>query len=361
MIAYELAGPILAADDDVRARAWVLGDRVTYERPSHASIERLDGWVIPGMVDMHCHLSVGPSGPVDADLTLKHAHIQRDAGVLLIRDTGSSTGLDVLAGRPDVPVVQRSGRFIARPKRYLPGYAVEIEPGHLEEQVRIEARASGAWVKLIADWIDRSMGSDADLAPLWEPQELAAAVAAAHEEGALVTAHTFSTEAVDALLDAGIDSIEHGTGMTPDHMERAATEGVPVIPTLLQVANFEAFAAQGASKYPRFAHRMMRMHSRRYEQVRLMHEAGVTILLGTDAGTSVGHGELAREAAELGTCMPATDVVAAATWRARRFLGAPVLDEGDVADLVLLPGDPRQQLGHLAAPSAVFLRGQRVL
>ena len=55
--------------------------------------------------------------------------------------------------------------------------------------------------------------------------ELADAVAAAHAEGARVTAHTFATESIDGLLGAGIDSIEHGTGMTAAHMERAAAAG----------------------------------------------------------------------------------------------------------------------------------------
>lgn len=361
MIAYELTGPVLAGDDDVRSGAWIIGDRLSYERPTLAHIEKIDGWVIPGMVDMHCHLSVGPAGPVDRELTLKHAVIQRDAGVLLIRDTGSAGSLSALEGRTDVPEVRRSGRFIARPKRYLPGYAVEVEPGELEAQARAQARASGSWVKIIADWIDRSHGSMSDLAPLWEPGELAAAVAAAHHEGARVTAHSFSPEAIDALLDARIDSIEHGTGMSDAQLERAAKAGVPIIPTLLQVANFEAFAAQGDAKYPVFADRMRRMHRRRYDQVRAMYEAGATILLGTDAGTSVAHGELANEARELATCMPAADVVAAATWRARRFLGAPILEEGDPADLVVLAADPRCDIGALAAPSAVFLRGRRYL
>ena len=67
-----------------------------------------------------------------------------------------------------------------------------------------------------------------------------------------------------------------------------------------------------------------------------MYDAGVNLLVGTDAGTSIAHGDLAREAAEMARCMPAADVVAAATWRARRFLGAPLLAEGDPADLVVL-------------------------
>lgn len=361
MTAYELTGPILADEGVVVGRAWVLGGRMTYEEPRHTDLVRIDGWVLPGFVDMHCHLAVGPSGPVDGDLIVKQAIIERDAGVLLIRDTGAPGPLDALAGRDDLPKVIRSGRFIARPKRYLKGYAVEVEPGRLAAETATQARASAGWVKIIADWIDRDMGADADLAPLWDDAELADAVAAAHAEGARVTAHTFATESLDGLLDAGIDSIEHGTGMTPAHIERAAAAGIPVIPTLLQVANFASFAAQAEERYPVFAARMRHMHERRHDHVAAMHDAGVTLLVGTDAGTSIAHGDLAREAAEMAKCMPAEDVVAAATWRARRFLGAPVLGEGDPADLVVVGEDPRDNISTLLEPSGIMMRGLVVL
>ena len=114
-----------------------------------------------------------------------------------------------------------------------------------------EARAGDGWVKFIADWIDREVG---DLTPLWPADVLAEAIAAVHAEGARVTAHAFATESIDALLDAGIDCIEHGSGMTEDQLARAAALGVPVVPTLLQVgisnhsrprlrANFRAMPA----------------------------------------------------------------------------------------------------------------------
>ncbi len=361
MTAYELTGPILADEDRTIGKAWVIGGRVTYERPRHAEVTRIDGWVIPGLVDMHCHLSVGPSGPVDGDLVVKQAMVERDAGVLLIRDTGSPTSLSALDGRSDIPKMYRSGRFIARPKRYLKDYAVEIEPEELPAEAARQARASGAWVKIIADWIDRDLGREADLAPLWSSQQWSDAVAAVHAEGARVTAHTFATESLDALLDAGLDCIEHGTGMTDAHMERASAAGIPVVATLLQIANFATFAAQGAERFPRFAERMQRMYDRRYEQVRRMHEAGITVLAGTDAGTSIAHGDLAREARELARCMPAAAALAAATWRARRFLGAPMLAEGDPADLVVLREDPRVAIDTLAAPTGVMLDGLPII
>ncbi len=361
MSAYELTGPILADEDVVVGTAWVIDGRVTFERPRHTETTRIDGWVVPGFVDMHCHLGVGASGPVGPDLVVKHAQIERDAGVLLIRDTGSAEPLDALLGRTDLPRVVSSGRFIARPKRYLKGYGVEVQPDALAAEAAAQARASGGWVKIIADWIDRDMGDAADLAPLWPDAALADAVAAAHAEGARVTAHTFATEALDGLFDAGIDCIEHGTGMTEHHMERAVAAGVPVVPTLLQIANFASFAAQGAERFPVFSARMGAMYERRHAHVGALHDAGVTLLVGTDAGTSIAHGDLAREAAEMARCMPARDVVAAATWRARSFLGFPSLLEGAAADLVVLRADPREDIAALASPTAVMLGGLPVL
>lgn len=358
MTAIHLRGPLLTGDHEERPQAWVVDGRITYTRPA-GDTQTVTGWVIPGMVDMHCHVSIGPSGPVDLELARKLATVERDAGVLLVRDVGSTSDISPLKDDPHLPRIIRAGRFIARPKRYLPGYGVEIEPDQLAAETARQAAAGDGWVKIIADWIDREHGAEADLAPLWSPAQLADAVVAAHTAGSRVTAHTFSTEAVGPLLDAGFDCIEHGTGMSEEHMARAAAAGIPVVPTLRQVANFESFAAQAEPKYPQFAHRMRAMHTRRYEHVRHLYEAGVTLLLGSDAGTSIGHGEPAAEAMEMGTCMPAADVVAGATWRARRFLGAPVLDEGDPADLVVLDADPRKDLSTLARPVAVMLGGKR--
>jgi len=173
-----------------------------------------------------------------------------------------------------------------------------------------------------------------------------------------VTAHTFATEAVGGLLDAGIDCLEHGTGMTDAHIDEAARLGVPVVPTLLQVAQFASIADQAGGKHPVFAARMRGMHARRYEQVRRFHEAGVPLLIGTDAGGTIAHGSFAEECAELvGAGVPDRDVVAAATWVARRFLGVPGIEESASADLIVYAEDPRDDIRRLSSPKAIVLRG----
>jgi imidazolonepropionase-like amidohydrolase len=182
----------------------------------------------------------------------------------------------------------------------------------------------------------------------------------AHDHGARVTAHTFGWEAVPGLLAAGVDCLEHGTGLTDAQIDEVARRGIPVTATLLQVERFAEIADQ-AHRYPVYAARMRRMHARRYEHVRHLHEAGVPVLVGTDAGGTITHGRIAAEAAQMARAgIPARDVVAAASWRTRAWLGVPGLEEGASADLVVYDADPRRDVGVLADPRAVVLRGAPV-
>ena len=92
-----------------------------------------------------------------------------------------------------------------------------------------------------------------------------------------------------------------------------------------------------------------------------MWTSGVQLLTGTDAGGQIGHGMLPAECAELARAgLPAADILGAASWRARAFLGVDGIAEGASADVVVYPADPREDISVLARPSAIFLRGERV-
>ncbi|WP_370517338.1 amidohydrolase family protein [Pseudactinotalea sp. HY160] len=363
-----LSGVVLTGGVE-RERVRIDGDRLTFapaagweSGESGESPESLLGWITPGLVDVHCHLGLGPLGAIDEAATRAQADADVRAGVLLVRDAGSPADTAWIRRETGMPRLIRAGRHLARPKRYVRDYAHELDdPDDLPAAMAAQARAGDGWVKIVGDWIDRSDGAAADLRPLWTARQLREGVAAAHGHGARVMVHTFATETVEDLLDAGVDCIEHGTGMTPAQLDRAAEAGVAVTPTLVQIANFAAIADQAGVRYPRYAARMRRLHARRHEQVAAMHAAGVQILVGTDAGGLIRHGRIADEAAELVAAgVPAADVLAAATWAARTYLGAPGIAEGAPADVVVYPEDPRTDIGVLARPSAVFLRGRRV-
>ena len=339
---------------------WVRDGRITFERVPGAETVSRGGFVLPGLVDAHCHVGIARGGGHLTDLADARAQAvtERDAGVLLLRDCGSPVDTRALDDDEDLPRILRAGRHVARPRRYLPGLGVEVEPADLVAEVRTQARAGDGWVKLVGDWIDRGAG---DLGPSWPAEALTVAIAAAHEEGARVTAHTFGTDALPDLIAAGIDCIEHGTGLTEDLVAEMAARGTAVVPTLVNVENFPGFAEAGQAKFPAYASTMRRLYASSGAVVRAAYEAGVPVFAGTDAGGGIDHGVIADEIRALHTAgLPAEAALAAGSWAAREWLGLPGLVEGAPADLVVYDADPRADLDVLQRPQLTVLRGRVV-
>ncbi|BCW48827.1 amidohydrolase family protein [Arthrobacter sp. StoSoilB13] len=354
----EFTGPVLVAGDDQRHGLWSVDGNLTFERPVAAPDSILEGWVLPGFVDAHCHIGLGVGGAVDEQTTLAQAQADLKAGTLLIRDAGSPSDTRWVQRREDLPRLLRAGRHIARSRRYLRGLGHEVEPGELVETVRKEARDGDGWVKLVGDWIDRGAG---DLAVSFPRNVVRDAISAAHDEGASVTAHCFAEDTIDDMLDAGIDCIEHATGLLPRHIPRLVEQSVPIVPTLVNIATFPDIAVQAAPKFPVYAEHMTRLWERRRERVLEAFEAGVRIYAGTDAGSVIKHGRIADEMQELYDAgLPATAVLDAATWGAREWLGAEAISEGASADVVLCRDDPRENLATVASLNHVVLRGKVV-
>ncbi|MFI6118305.1 amidohydrolase family protein [Streptomyces sp. NPDC051064] len=352
-----IKGRVLVGPDEVRDGLWAVDGRITYERPPGADdAVTLSGWVLPGLVDAHCHVGLGHQGPVDAATSEKQALADREAGTLLIRDAGSPSDTRWVDDREDLPKIIRAGRHIARTRRYIRNFAHEIEPGDLVAYVAQEARRGDGWVKLVGDWIDRDAG---DLTACWPRGEVEAAIAEAHRLGARVTAHCFAEDALRDLVEAGIDCIEHATGLTEDTIPLFAEHGVAIVPTLVNIATFPGLAAGGEARFPRWSAHMRRLHADRYDTVRAAYDAGIPVFTGTDAGGSLAHGLIADEVAELVKAgIPPLDALSATAWGARRWLGRPVLEEGAPADLVMYDEDPRADVRVLASPRAVVLNGR---
>ncbi|MGL5930063.1 MAG: amidohydrolase family protein, partial [Dermatophilaceae bacterium] len=306
-------------------------------------------------VDAHCHVGLDRHGAVDDATAEAQATADRDAGTLLIRDAGSPSDTRWIDDREDLPRVIRAGRHIARTRRYIRNYAWEVEPDQLVERVRLEARAGDGWVKLVGDWIDRDAG---DLTPCWPADVLADAVAAAHDEGARVTAHCFGEQSLRDLAAAGTDCVEHACGLDVDTIETFAAQRIAIVPTLVNIDTFPQIAEPAREKFPDYHRHMLDLHARRYATIAAARDAGVPVYVGTDAGGSLPHGLVAEEVERLTRCGFSTlEALAAATWSAREWLGRPGLEEGEEADLVVYPDDPREDIGVLAHPTAIVLRG----
>ncbi|MEU3302975.1 amidohydrolase family protein [Streptomyces sp. NPDC006678] len=357
-VVLHVKGRVLVGPEEVRDELWVVGGRVTYRRPAAGDVRTVEGWALPGLVDAHCHVGLDQHGAVDEATSEKQALTDRDAGTLLIRDAGSAADTRWIDDREDLPRIIRAGRHIARTRRYIRNYAHEIEPDDLVAYVAREARRGDGWVKLVGDWIDREAG---DLTACWPRDAVEAAIAEAHRLGARVTAHCFAEDSLRDLVEAGIDCIEHATGLTEDTIPLFAERGVAIVPTLVNIATFPRLADGGESKFPRWSDHMRRLHERRYDTVRSAYDAGIPVYVGTDAGGTLPHGLVAAEVAELMTAgIPAVDALSATTWGARSWLGRPGLEEGAPADLVVYEADPRADVRVLAAPRRVVMRGHVV-
>jgi imidazolonepropionase-like amidohydrolase len=340
---------------------WLVGDRVTYEPVSGAETISDDGFIVPGLVDAHCHLGIAYGAkPIDSlDQARELAVIDRDAGVLALRDAGSPYPYPELDDEAGIPRLARAGRHVAAPRRYLRDIGIEVDPADVAAAVTAQAKAGTGWVKLVGDWIDREVG---DLAPSWDAATMAAAVEAAHAAGARAAVHTFSEEGVEVMVRAGVDSVEHGTGLSLDLIDEMARRGTALVPTMINIRTFGEIAEKARGKFAGYADHMVALRDRFPSVVRAAYEAGVPIYVGTDAGGGIRHGLAAEEMLILEEAgLPAEDILASGSWKAREWLGFPGLVEGGLADLVVYAEDPRRTLAVTRHPKRIVLRGKVVI
>lgn len=309
------------------------------------------GWLLPGLVDVHTHPGTenGPGTPFDEQVLRKQLLDHRDAGVLLVRTPGSAARIpDWVDQDPELPRVRSAGRWLATPGRFFPGYGRDITEEELVFAAVEEASASSGWCKIVGDW-----SPDEPAVPL---DILAAAVEAVHAIGGRVAVHCQTAEGSRNAVLAGADSLEHGMHLDLGLIDQMARQRTAFVPTM------NVFAAHEQEVRAREASPRRDWWITGWEglarSVRAAHEAGVTVLAGTDSfpcGTVAG--EVARLA---GAGLPAHDAVAAASWQAREWLGLPGLVDGAPADLVAYDTDPTLDASALAHPSRIILKGRVV-
>jgi hypothetical protein len=173
-------------------------------------------------------------------------------------------------------------------------------------------RRGDGWVKLVGTG---STARPATCCPAGPRTPSQAAIARAHELGVRVTAHVFGEQALRDLLDADIDCVEHGSGLTDDLVALMAEHGTALVPTRLQLDNFPRYADQGEARFPAYAATMRGLHARLPETLRAAFDAGIPVYAGTDAGGVMDHGLIAREVQALhASGLSATDALAGASW-----------------------------------------------
>jgi imidazolonepropionase-like amidohydrolase len=263
------------------------------------------------------------------------------AGVTLIRAPG-------LAGEPpdwfgrddDTPRASHAGPWIAQHGQFFDGWGRRPGLANLPAVAEAQAARTG-WAKVVVDWRPGD-----EVIPL---EVLREAVVRVHAVGGRLAVHSQHPAGGQVAVEAGVDSLEHGMGLDPALLSRMADQGTALTPTLTVITaglarNDAEWYQAGASVHGALTAAAV--------------EAGVTVLAGTD---SRPHGRIADEVRALaGAGVPAHEALAAASWKARAYLGLPGLVEGAPADAVVFPADPRTDLGLLDKPSAIIARGRRV-
>jgi imidazolonepropionase-like amidohydrolase len=328
----------------------------TSEPPAGA--ERLPGrYVLPGLVDAHCHLSVGrDAGGGPAALTQKETRANLAAagaaGITVVRDVGSP-GSITLALPPcgDGVRLLAAGRFLAPENQYFSALHVPVPAEALVEAALREISEGARWVKLVGDFpvLGQNDRPSSETLPTYAIADVHRLVEAVHEAGIRVAVHT-NTTFVKELIAAGVDSVEHGDGLDEEDLATLAARGGAWTPTLC--AGIEPRSNDDPERRKRRSQRRERLGY----LLPLAADLGVTIMAGTDIV-----GSIAREVTlmtELG--LTPEVALAAASTAAHDFLGVGGLRAGELADLVSYNNDPREDPGVLAEPTAIVVQGVRL-
>lgn len=333
---------------------------------------RIDGrglTVMPGLIDCHVHLCLGAEPDVVSAIAAESSQITLLKAAQAARRTveaGFTTVRDVGCRDHSIFALQEAiaSGVTAGPRIIAAGLAICMPGGHarfigretagaeaVRAAVREEIQAGAEVIKVIASGGVLTPGTSPDDAQM-TVDELHAAVDEAGRQGRRVAAHAHGATGMKNALRAGVHSIEHATLMDDEARSMMKRQGVFMVPTLSALATTAACGAGcgiPASAVEKARH-MVKRHERSFT---LAHEHGLSIALGTDAGTPFNfHGENAQELERMNRLgMTPMEALIAGTSAAARLLGLErdlgSIEPGKVADLVFVEGDPLRRIGVL--------------
>jgi imidazolonepropionase-like amidohydrolase len=248
--------------------------------------------------------------------------------------------------RPGLPLVLAAGRFHCSRERYFPRLYTPTDAEDLAHSISAEVSAGATWVKIITDFphVEQGVLQPGTVSATYDEETLAIAVQTAHNAGARVAAH--STLAASGLVDMGVDSLEHGNGVTEADLRALGARGGAWTPTIAVMMTGVPDDAP-----PELTARIAAAGEHYRHHLPYALEVGVTLMTGSDAAATVAQD--VQMMVEFG--LTPSQAIAAATVSARRFLGVEPSD-----DLVTFHADPREDPSVLQIPAAVVIRGQRV-
>ena len=342
--------------------------------------------LMPGLIEGHSHLLLHPYNETPwTDQVLFEPHSLRvvrgtvgaaatlRSGVTTVRDLGTEgadyadVGLrDAIAqGIIPGPRMLIATRAIVATGSYNPKGAPELtipkgaEPADGDDLIRVTRNQIGRgadWIKVYADY---RWGPNGQAAPAFTLEELRTIVEVTETSGRHVAAHAGTAEGMRRAVEAGVRTIEHGDGGTPEIFRLMAQRDVAYCPTLAVVDAITRYGGwtPGEGADP------PRIEAKR-RSFRMAMDAGVPICFGGDVGP-YPHGENWRELELLVDYgMSPTQALSAATRDNARFFDLDdqigQVKQGLVADLIAVPGDPTQDITVMRRVSWVMQGGRIV-
>lgn len=354
-------------------------------------IDRRAGTVMPGFIDMHTHLTsqMARGSYIErytknaADVTLDSVYYAEKtllAGFTTVRDLGDSFNASIAlrnainAGKVHGPRVYTSGKSIATTGGHAdptngareglyesptPADGVANGPYEARQAVRERYQDGSDLIKLTVTGGVLSMAKSGQN-PQFMMDELEAVVAAANDYGMKVTVHAHGKEGMLRAIEAGVDSIEHGTYMDTEVMDAMKAKGVYYVPTIT-AGKSVAERAKIDGYFPDIVRpKAAAIGPLIQNTFAEAYKAGVKIAFGTDAGV-FDHGENYREfiyMVEAG--MPPLTAIRSATAEAAELLGVTEIGTiavGKRADVVAVTGDPLKDIALLSAIDLVIKDG----
>lgn len=367
-------GAVLIEDDTIVA----VGPREEVSRQAAPDAERFSfsGTAMPGLIDSHVHLIFdGSPDPVAAlsatddellDQMRQHADQLLHTGVTTARDLGDRNGLafrvgqETEAGSRPGPRILAAGTPATPPGGHCHFLGGEVSgEAAVRELVRRNIAEGAAVIKVMTSGGGLTKDGPRSWQSQFSRQELQALVDEAHSAGLPVAAHAHGTDAITEAVDAGVDTLEHCTWMTEDGFDLRRD-------VLQRIIDQKIAVSMTVSPHWRMLPKVFgeERAALMFDQVQQMADAGANLIVGTDAGVQrTGFNGLSGALtfyAYLG--LPNHTILDMATRRNAEALGLGQvtgrLAPGLRADLILVGGDPAQDLEALQRVHAVIAAGK---
>jgi imidazolonepropionase-like amidohydrolase len=338
-------GPAVLLVTGTRITATVPAARFDARSASRV-IDLGDMTIVPGLIDAHVHLAIG--GPVRAN-----ALADLRAGFTTVADQGALTHRllvlrdSINAGHIEGPRVLAAGIWVGAKGGVceFSGIGIAGDADAFVQRVRQNVAAGANLTKVcLSSWPAVSYAApDSVEIP---GDVLRAIVEASHAARRPVTAHAISRGAARAALDAGVDGLVHAAYVDASLAAAMRARGIWMSPTIASLTAGDTSAAARAL----------------VAAVRVAHDAGVTLVFGTDGGV-LPHGRGVDEMEALvSSGLTPLEVMQAATINAAKALviadSVGQIAAGMSADFVAVRGDPLRDVGALRSVSLVVSRGR---